>query len=130
LNHAVHIVEVGYFPPTKSSSNNQLVSILDTISKSLSAGPGTKQKTKPQESQSSGKISFKELTSAKSGLKGHIKSIVGSLNGLLMDDRELDWGKINGGLVDVSIISGLGHGAVTDYQGGPRCYGWQGGGQG
>jgi hypothetical protein len=91
-----------------SSSDNQLASILDTISKSLTTGSVTKSKTKPQESQSSGKISFRELTSAKSGLKGHIKSIVGSLNGLMMDDRELDWVKLNGGLVDVSNIFVIG----------------------
>jgi hypothetical protein len=79
----------------------QLASILDTLSKSLSGGKATsKAKTKEPKSNTLSK----EIQDVKASLKEKIKPLVGHLNGLMMDDREVDWRGNNSGLVDVSLF--------------------------
>jgi len=45
---------------------------------------------------------MQELKEVRDNLKSQIKPLIGKLNGLVMDDREIDWRGINGGLIDVS----------------------------
>jgi len=46
---------------------------------------------------------MQELKEVRDNLKSQIKPLIGKLNGLIMDDREIDWRGINGDLIDVSL---------------------------
>jgi hypothetical protein len=71
------------------------------LSKSLSGGkPTSKAKSKDPKSNTLAK----ELQDVKVSLKEKVKPLVGHLNGLMMDDREIDWRGINSGLVDVGLF--------------------------
>lgn len=48
---------------------------------------------------------MQELKEVRDNLKSQIKPLIGRLNGLIMDDREIDWRGINADLVDVSCLS-------------------------
>jgi hypothetical protein len=48
---------------------------------------------------------FRELISE---VKSQFKPVIGKVNGLIMDDRELDWTGVNADLVDVSPLTLLG----------------------
>jgi len=62
-------------------------------------------KAKKQSSKSKDqKAQVKEFKEISSNLKSQLKPLIGRLNGLIMDDRELDWRGINGDLVDVSLL--------------------------
>lgn len=54
---------------------------------------------------------MQELKQVRDNLKSQLKPLIGKLNGLIMDDRELDWRGINSGLVDVSSLRFNGGGA-------------------
>jgi len=47
---------------------------------------------------------MQELKEVRDNLKSQIKPLIGKLNGLIMDDREIDWRGINADLVDVSYL--------------------------
>ena len=72
----------------------QLATILDLKSRDI--GQNNKSKSKDQ------KALMQELKEVRDHLKSQIKPLIGKLNGLIMDDREIDWRGINGDLVDVS----------------------------
>jgi len=72
----------------------QLSTILDLKSREL--GQNNKSKSKDQ------KALMQELKEVRDNLKSQIKPLIGKLNGLVMDDREIDWRGINGDLIDVS----------------------------
>jgi hypothetical protein len=74
---------------------NQLATILDLKSREI--GQNNKSKSKEQ------KALLQELKDIRSNLKTQVKPLIGKLNGLIMDDRELDWAGVNGGLIDVSL---------------------------
>jgi hypothetical protein len=72
----------------------QVATILDLKSREI--GQNNKSKSKEQ------KASMQELREVRDSLKSQIKPLIGKLNGLIMDDREIDWKGIDGGLIDVS----------------------------
>jgi len=85
------------YPPCSSKI---LIAQLSTIPdlKSRELGQNNKSKSKDQ------KALMQELKEVRENLKSQIKPLIGKLNGLIMDDREIDWRGINGGLVDVSLL--------------------------
>jgi adenylosuccinate synthase len=74
---------------------DQLATILDLKSREI--GQANKSKSKDQ------KALMQELKEVRDNLKSQIKPLIGKLNGLIMDDREIDWRGINGDLIDVSF---------------------------
>lgn len=81
----------------------QLATILDLKSREI--GQANKSKSKDQ------KALMQELKEVRDSLKSQIKPLIGKLNGLIMDDREIDWRGINGDLIDVSFLRFNGGGA-------------------
>jgi adenylosuccinate synthase len=81
----------------------QLATILDLKSREI--GQANKSKSKDQ------KALMQELKEVRDSLKSQIKPLIGKLNGLIMDDREIDWRGINGDLIDVSYLRLNGGGA-------------------
>lgn len=81
----------------------QLATILDLKSREI--GQNNKSKSKDQ------KALMQELKEARDNSKSQIKPLIGKLNGLIMDDREIDWRGVNGDLIDVSSLRFNGGGA-------------------
>jgi hypothetical protein len=73
----------------------QSATILDLKSREI--GQANKSKSKDQ------KALMQELKEVRDNLKSQLKPFIGKLNGLIMDDREIDWRGINGDLVEVSF---------------------------
>jgi adenylosuccinate synthase len=92
------------YPPCSSKILiGQLATILDLKSREI--GQANKSKSKDQ------KTLMQELKEVRDSLKSQIKPLIGKLNGLIMDDREIDWRGINGDLIDVSPCQWNGCGA-------------------
>jgi hypothetical protein len=81
----------------------QLATILDLKSREI--GQNNKSKSKDQ------KALMQELKEVRDNLKSQLKPLIGKLNGLIMDDREIDWRGINDDLIDVSSCQCSGRGA-------------------
>ena len=97
LHHGVHIIEVSLALTSSLKANYQLATIIDLKTRDL--GQNNKSKSKDQ------KALMQDLKDARSTLKSQVKPLIGKLNGLVMDDREIDWAGVNGGLIDVSCLS-------------------------
>jgi hypothetical protein len=72
----------------------QLATILDLKSREI--GQANKSKSKEQ------KALMQELKEVRDNLKSQLKPLIGKFNGLIMDDREIDWRGTNRDLIDVS----------------------------
>lgn len=79
----------------------KLSRLLDLIASRISDLARPKGKKKPPQ----GVLDLSnELKATKEGLRGKIRGVVGGLNGLIMDDGEVDWVKVSGGYIKVSLV--------------------------